>query len=170
MMFALHFGTSFLGVLAAIVTSFLGVLGAIVTSFLGVLGAIVTSFLGVLGATNSLPSEWRVPPGECARRSSVQSACWWPLQVRKQYQKRGWALMNLVHISQCKDDTYLTSLKDQQGEGCHMWGTLDVNKVAGNFHFAPGDCKVFDGSDFADPWAWYLLFANLLTCRHDIRH
>ncbi|MEW5301102.1 MAG: hypothetical protein WDW36_003982 [Sanguina aurantia] len=24
------------------------------------------------------------------------------------------------------------------GEGCRMWGDLEVNKVAGNFHFAPG--------------------------------
>ncbi len=24
------------------------------------------------------------------------------------------------------------------GEGCRMWGHLEVNKVAGNFHFAPG--------------------------------
>jgi endoplasmic reticulum-Golgi intermediate compartment protein 3 len=29
-------------------------------------------------------------------------------------------------------------VKTQQGEGCSVHGFLDVSKVAGNFHFAPG--------------------------------
>ncbi|EYU34273.1 hypothetical protein MIMGU_mgv1a014288mg [Erythranthe guttata] len=29
-------------------------------------------------------------------------------------------------------------IKDEDGEGCNIYGFLDVNKVAGNFHFAPG--------------------------------
>ena len=29
-------------------------------------------------------------------------------------------------------------ITEQRGEGCHIWGTLLINKVAGNFHFAPG--------------------------------
>jgi hypothetical protein len=29
-------------------------------------------------------------------------------------------------------------MKEQEHEGCNMHGTLHVNKVAGNFHFAPG--------------------------------
>lgn len=59
-------------------------------------------------------------------------------EVRAQYRKRGWAMMNMEHIEQCKHDSYLAALKEQEGEGCHMWGKLEVNKVAGNFHFAPG--------------------------------
>jgi hypothetical protein len=30
------------------------------------------------------------------------------------------------------------NLKNQEGEGCNIYGYLEVNKVAGNFHFAPG--------------------------------
>jgi hypothetical protein len=30
------------------------------------------------------------------------------------------------------------TLKRQAGEGCNIYGYLEVNKVAGNFHFAPG--------------------------------
>ena len=29
-------------------------------------------------------------------------------------------------------------MKVQQNEGCDVYGYLEVNKVAGNFHFAPG--------------------------------
>lgn len=30
------------------------------------------------------------------------------------------------------------ALQEQTGEGCHLYGKLLVNKVAGNFHIAPG--------------------------------
>lgn len=29
-------------------------------------------------------------------------------------------------------------MKNEEGEGCNIYGFLEVNKVAGNFHFAPG--------------------------------
>ncbi|KAG2483070.1 hypothetical protein HYH03_018053 [Edaphochlamys debaryana] len=59
-------------------------------------------------------------------------------EVRAAYRRKGWALANVDHIEQCAHDAYTESIKEQTGEGCHMWGMLEVNKVAGNFHFAPG--------------------------------
>ncbi|KAI7733502.1 hypothetical protein M8C21_028864, partial [Ambrosia artemisiifolia] len=38
----------------------------------------------------------------------------------------------------CKREGFLQRIKDEEGEGCNVYGFLDVNKVAGNFHFAPG--------------------------------
>jgi len=32
----------------------------------------------------------------------------------------------------------MQKIKEQDGEGCQVFGSLEVNKVAGNFHFAPG--------------------------------
>lgn len=32
----------------------------------------------------------------------------------------------------------MQKIKEQEGEGCNVYGSLEVNKVAGNFHFAPG--------------------------------
>lgn len=29
-------------------------------------------------------------------------------------------------------------MKEEEGEGCNIHGSVEVNKVAGNFHFAPG--------------------------------
>lgn len=39
---------------------------------------------------------------------------------------------------QCKREGFLQKIKDEEGEGCNIYGFLEVNKVAGNFHFAPG--------------------------------
>eukprot|EP00879_Flechtneria_rotunda_P009695 GHRR01010144.1.p1 GENE.GHRR01010144.1~~GHRR01010144.1.p1 ORF type:complete len:313 (+),score=78.67 GHRR01010144.1:280-1218(+) len=77
-------------------------------------------------------------------------------QVRQAYQTKGWVLSNIGNIEQCKDDTYLQSIKEQEGEGCHIWGQLSVNKVAGNFHFAAGhsyqqgSMHIHDMAPFAD--------------------
>jgi hypothetical protein len=37
-------------------------------------------------------------------------------------------------------------IKDEEGEGCNINGSLEVNRVAGNFHFVPG--KSFHQSNF----------------------
>lgn len=39
---------------------------------------------------------------------------------------------------QCKREGFLQKIKEEDGEGCNIYGFLEVNKVAGNFHFAPG--------------------------------
>jgi hypothetical protein len=65
-------------------------------------------------------------------------------EVRDAYRKKGWALTNVELIDQCKREGFVQRLRDEQGEGCNIHGFVDVNKVAGNFHFAPG--KSFDQS------------------------
>ncbi|KAG0480371.1 hypothetical protein HPP92_011229 [Vanilla planifolia] len=45
----------------------------------------------------------------------------------------------------CKREGFLQRIKDEDGEGCNIYGFLDVNRVAGNFHFAPG--KSFEQSN-----------------------
>ncbi|KAL2232008.1 UNVERIFIED_CONTAM: Endoplasmic reticulum-Golgi intermediate compartment protein 3 [Sesamum indicum] len=59
-------------------------------------------------------------------------------EVREAYRKKGWALSDPDLIDQCKREGFLQKIKDEEGEGCNVYGFLDVNKVAGNFHFAPG--------------------------------
>lgn len=60
------------------------------------------------------------------------------VQVRAAYRRKGWGFTDPQQISQCAKEGYVEKLRAQEGEGCHMWGSLAVNKVAGNFHFAPG--------------------------------
>ncbi|KAM7516803.1 hypothetical protein LguiA_006386 [Lonicera macranthoides] len=59
--------------------------------------------------------------------------------VREAYRKKGWAMSNPDLIDQCKREGFLQRIKDEEGEGCNVYGFLEVNKVAGNFHFAPGN-------------------------------
>lgn len=59
-------------------------------------------------------------------------------EVREAYRKKGWALTVIDMIDQCKREGFIQKIKDEEGEGCNMYGSLEVNKVAGNFHFVPG--------------------------------
>ncbi|OIT39110.1 PREDICTED: endoplasmic reticulum-Golgi intermediate compartment protein 3-like [Nicotiana attenuata] len=67
-------------------------------------------------------------------------------EVREAYRKRGWAITNTDLIDQCKREGFVQKIKDEEGEGCNIHGSLEVNKVAGNFHFAAG--KSFHQSSF----------------------
>ncbi|XP_048424721.1 endoplasmic reticulum-Golgi intermediate compartment protein 3-like isoform X2 [Pyrus x bretschneideri] len=59
-------------------------------------------------------------------------------EVREAYRKKGWALTNAELIDQCEREGFIQKVKDEDGEGCNIEGSLEVNKVAGNFHFIPG--------------------------------
>ncbi|GFO19068.1 endoplasmic reticulum-Golgi intermediate compartment protein 3 [Plakobranchus ocellatus] len=58
--------------------------------------------------------------------------------VREAYRKKGWAVQNLNSIEQCKREGFAAKVEAQKNEGCKLFGYLEVNKVAGNFHIAPG--------------------------------
>jgi len=59
-------------------------------------------------------------------------------QVQETYRKKGWAFTDPDSIEQCVREGFTQKLQEQMGEGCQVYGYLLVNKVAGNFHFAPG--------------------------------
>lgn len=42
------------------------------------------------------------------------------------------------YFLQCTREGWKDKLETQRNEGCLVTGHLEVNKVAGNFHFAPG--------------------------------
>ncbi|KAH0920360.1 hypothetical protein HID58_028020 [Brassica napus] len=46
----------------------------------------------------------------------------------------------------CKREGFVQRVKEEEGEGCNIFGFLEVNKVAGSFHFVPG--KTFRQSGF----------------------
>ncbi|CAI0448495.1 unnamed protein product [Linum tenue] len=59
-------------------------------------------------------------------------------EVQEAYRKKGWALTNADMLDQCKREGFIQQVKEEVGEGCNIHGSLEVNKVAGNFHFIPG--------------------------------
>ncbi|CAM8894990.1 unnamed protein product [Rhodiola kirilowii] len=67
-------------------------------------------------------------------------------EVRDAYLKKGWGVTNPEVIDQCKREGYIQKVNGEKGEGCNIHGFLEVNKVAGNFHFSPG--KGFHLSNF----------------------
>ncbi|KAK9456123.1 endoplasmic reticulum vesicle transporter-domain-containing protein [Dipodascopsis uninucleata] len=58
--------------------------------------------------------------------------------VRKAYQQNGWAFGTGEGMEQCERENYPQRLESMKHEGCNFAGSLSVNKVVGNFHFAPG--------------------------------
>lgn len=61
-------------------------------------------------------------------------------------------------LHQCKREGFVQKVKEERGEGCNIYGSLEVNKVAGNFHFSPG--KSFHYSNFH--------LQDLLSIQNDI--
>ncbi|KAK9286843.1 hypothetical protein L1049_015248 [Liquidambar formosana] len=77
--------------------------------------------------------------GSCfGAESSDDDCCNTCEEVREAYRKKGWGMTNPDLIDQCKREGFLQKIKDEEGEGCNVYGFLEVSKVAGNFHFAPG--------------------------------
>eukprot|EP00245_Coleochaete_scutata_P005348 TRINITY_DN18829_c0_g1_i1.p1 TRINITY_DN18829_c0_g1~~TRINITY_DN18829_c0_g1_i1.p1 ORF type:complete len:387 (-),score=74.58 TRINITY_DN18829_c0_g1_i1:407-1567(-) len=77
--------------------------------------------------------------GSCfGAEEKVDECCNTCEDVREAYRRRGWAFTNPDLIEQCKREGFVEAIKAQEGEGCQVYGFLEVNKVAGNFHFAPG--------------------------------
>ena len=58
--------------------------------------------------------------------------------VREAYRLKGWAFNKPDGIGQCVDEGWTDKLKEQTNEGCKVHGYIEVSKVAGNIHFAPG--------------------------------
>jgi len=77
--------------------------------------------------------------GSCyGSESSPDQCCNTCAEVREAYRKKGWAFSSADSIEQCAREGFTEKLQAQRGEGCQVYGHLLVNKVAGNFHFAPG--------------------------------
>ncbi|XP_019461974.1 PREDICTED: endoplasmic reticulum-Golgi intermediate compartment protein 3-like [Lupinus angustifolius] len=71
-------------------------------------------------------------------------------EVRDAYKKRGWGMTNADLIDQCKREGYVQKVKDEEGEGCNIHGSLELSKVAGNFHFATGKSFLHSAIFLAD--------------------
>lgn len=76
--------------------------------------------------------------GSCYGAGEEGECCNTCEEVRKAYRRKGWALTSPDSVEQCMKEGYSEKLLEQEGEGCHVYGVLQVNKVAGNFHLAPG--------------------------------
>ncbi|KAL1244503.1 Endoplasmic reticulum-Golgi intermediate compartment protein [Trichinella spiralis] len=58
--------------------------------------------------------------------------------VIKAYKRKGWALNSMDSVEQCRDREWVQKLHHSLNQGCRVYGWLEVSKVTGNFHIAPG--------------------------------
>jgi hypothetical protein len=79
--------------------------------------------------------------GSCYGATSLREdgCCNTCQEVREAYVKMGWGMVNPTEIDQCIREGFMDRVKKESNEGCNIHGHLLVNKVRGNFHFAPGD-------------------------------
>lgn len=80
--------------------------------------------------------------GSCYGAQDFESQCCNTCDsVRDLYRAKGWALDSLKNIEQCVNEGQTNeAFKEEleRGEGCQLFGYVDVNKVSGNIHFSPG--------------------------------
>lgn len=70
-----------------------------------------------------------IPPRNCCNTCE---------EVRDAYRVRGWAFPDAEDIEQCKREGWNEKIHSVDKQGCQIFGYLEVNRVAGNFHIAPG--------------------------------
>ena len=58
--------------------------------------------------------------------------------MREAYAGVSWSFGRGEGVAQCEREHYGEHLDEQRREGCRIEGLVRVNKVVGNFHFAPG--------------------------------
>jgi len=76
--------------------------------------------------------------GSCYGAAEKGKCCNTCDDVREAYRIKGWAFTDPDGIEQCKREGFVQELQKMGTEGCNVFGSVEVNKVAGNFHFAPG--------------------------------
>lgn len=60
-------------------------------------------------------------------------------EVREAYRMRKWAFPDPTTIKQCQNDKSVEKMKHAFSEGCQIYGYMEVNRVGGSFHIAPGE-------------------------------
>ncbi|TPX32166.1 hypothetical protein SmJEL517_g04673 [Synchytrium microbalum] len=93
----------------------------------------------VVKALNSSTTDVNGYCGSCYNGVPPESGCCNTCdEVRSAYLAKGWSFTSPDDIEQCISEGWSQKMKDQENEGCNINGHIEVNKVAGNFHFAPG--------------------------------
>jgi hypothetical protein len=75
------------------------------------------------------------PAPETATKAGCCNNC---DEVRDAYAGVSWSFGRGEGVEQCQREHYAERLDAQRREGCRIEGGIRVNKVVGNFHFAPG--------------------------------
>uniref|UniRef100_A0A915EDD6 Endoplasmic reticulum-Golgi intermediate compartment protein 3 n=1 Tax=Ditylenchus dipsaci TaxID=166011 RepID=A0A915EDD6_9BILA len=115
--------------------------------------------------TASTPKKAKLECGSCY--GAVQGCCNTCEEVKEAYRLRGWTLGDATQIEQCKNDEWVKKLTGTEGQGCRVYGRVDVGKVGGNFHVAPGNPSTSQHTHYHD---FHTLTAGSFDTTHTINH
>ncbi|GMI01179.1 hypothetical protein TrVE_jg7628 [Triparma verrucosa] len=110
---------------------------------------ILGSFKETLNSIEAEPDDPTLDPsycGDCYGAGETSTSCCNTCDsVLNAYSKKGWSTRTLLQTCpQCiREKKGLHAIT--KGEGCNLSGTMEVNKVSGNFHVAMGESTVRDG-------------------------
>lgn len=75
--------------------------------------------------------------GSCYSAGAEGQCCNTCAEVRSLYRLKGWSF-DPASIAQCAKDSVIAINAGTSEEGCNLYGFVEVPRVAGNIHFAPG--------------------------------
>ncbi|XP_011501635.1 PREDICTED: endoplasmic reticulum-Golgi intermediate compartment protein 3 [Ceratosolen solmsi marchali] len=87
--------------------------------------------------------------------------------VKTAYRIKKWAISDPSIFVQCKNDKSAEKLKHAFNEGCQIYGYIEVNRVGGSFHIAPGESFLSNHLHVHDLQPFSISQFNLT---HKIRH
>lgn len=89
--------------------------------------------------------------------------------IKKAYAQVGWAFHDGSGMEQCENEHYQEKIEQSKNEGCIVAGHVSVNKVVGNFHFAPG-ASITQSSMHSHDLSLFLQPDMPFTFSHIINH
>ncbi|OBA24001.1 DUF1692-domain-containing protein [Metschnikowia bicuspidata var. bicuspidata NRRL YB-4993] len=148
------------------------------------LGAEVKDDLPILSGMHALDEQCKgltaaqaqqnEPCGSCygaLDQSASQHCCNTCQAVRLAYATKQWGFFDGSDIAQCEAEGYVAKMKERiaNNEGCRVKGSTQINRIAGNLHFAPGAPFSARGRHSHDLSLWRK-YADKFTLRHRIHH
>ncbi|KAI8923702.1 endoplasmic reticulum vesicle transporter-domain-containing protein [Entophlyctis helioformis] len=111
------------------------------------MGNVLDKSLGELGANSTIAPDAAsrnktMDTGYCGScyggQAPAEGCCNTCEDVQMAYQQAGWSFTDPDSIEQCVKEGWSKKLAEQSHEACNVHGHIEVNKVQGNVHFAPG--------------------------------
>lgn len=104
---------------------------------------------GTIGSTGTgSTGKPRLDPHRCescyGAESEERKCCNTCDEVREAYREKGWALKNVRTVDQCVREGVVEDVLTNSREGCQVYGHVEVARVGGNFHIAPGKSMTQD--------------------------
>ena len=124
-----------------------------------------------VAVTASTAATSTLNPNRCESCYGAESAdrkcCNSCTDVRDAYTEKGWALKDFNSIEQCRREGVKTPSTAMTEEGCQVYGHIDVARVQGNIHVAPGRSLSRHHRHIHDLSAFE---SNLVNTSHIIKH